>query len=110
MNIRKSLTDTTTLFYSKVNRLHALDAVKAVYLKKSFLTKPKICMLHIFKNEEREQENFGDISDSHICNPSYQQHEASSYSLPLCLNEQKNYCSSILANLCYLAKSLKAVL
>ena len=99
VNIRKSLTDTNTLFYSKVNRLHALDAVKAVYLKKSFITKPKICMLHIFKNKEREYENFRDISDSHIewhafspinqvtCNPPYQQHEASSYSLPLCLNQ-----------------------
>ena len=52
-NIRKSLTDTTTLFYSKVNRLRALDAVKAVYLRKSFLTKPKI-LCCIFSKTRKE--------------------------------------------------------
>ena len=61
MNIRKSLTDTTTLFYSKVNRLRALDAVKAVYLRKSFLTKPKI-LCCIFSKTRKENKKTSGIS------------------------------------------------
>lgn len=61
MNIRKFLTDTTTLFYSKVNRLRALDAVKAVYLRKSFLTKPKI-LCCIFSKTRKENKKTSGIS------------------------------------------------
>ena len=62
--IRKSLLDTHTQFYLKVNQLHAPS--KLFTLQKSLLTEPKICMLHIFKNEERKKENFEVVFESDI--------------------------------------------